>query len=67
MAIRGPEDKQPRDQVEPVQESTWLRYDLVVRLALPYAKRRLVIRCYEDGSASMFIEGPTMVVPGKRP
>ncbi len=64
MAYRSPEDREPRDQVEPKQESNALRYELVVRLAPPYKTRRLVIRHFEDGRVVCYIQGATMVIPG---
>jgi hypothetical protein len=66
MQMRSPEDLAPRDTVEPQQELNALRYELDVRLAPPYRKRRLIIRHFEDGTVVGYIHGPTMVIPSLR-
>ena len=47
---RSPVDGEPRGGILIEQEWTAVRYELLVRLKLPWGLRVLVIRCYEDGS-----------------
>lgn len=61
--MRSPEDREPRDIVEPQQEANALCYPLVVRCAPPHGKRTFVIRHYEDGRVNdwvCFIEGVSL-------
>lgn len=65
--MRHPEDREPREICEPKQEEKAVRYELVVRLAPPYSRRKLIVRQYEDGRAqdvTIVIDGPTMVIAG---
>lgn len=62
--MRSPEDREPRDIVEPKQEKAALRYELAVRLASPHTKRTLTIRFYEDGRTDdwvCFVDGPDLM------
>lgn len=61
--MQTPEDRQPREIVEPQQEYNALRYEFNVRYAPPHRKRRLIIRHFEDGQVVCYIHGPTMVIP----
>jgi hypothetical protein len=65
--MSNPEDRFPRDMVEPKQETGALRYELTVPLEFraPFHMRRLVIRCYEDGRVICYIRGATLVKPGE--
>jgi hypothetical protein len=61
--VRNPEDREPREQVEPTQEWNALVYPIDVRLAPPYKKRRLIVRHYEDGREQdwvCYIHGPSL-------
>lgn len=51
-AMRSPEDREPRDAVEPKEEGHVLRYELLVRLAPPWGTHVLILRHYEDGTCT---------------
>lgn len=62
--MRSPEDREPKDGADAIQEAAGFRYELTVRLASPWKKRLLIVRHYEDGRDKdwvLVIDGPSMV------